>query len=175
MEKFELFDKFKQRVNVFLGTFLTEKICYNVYDILKLVCSLWHGQSSVEKVFSVNQEHLVDNLLEDSLIALRAVNDHMLVHNLPPININITKEVMANVKFPRQGYMAGVLEEKKNDVNVKSRKRKRLTEQVEVIAKKKNFISSSENFIKRSDKCTIQAEVEKNVLHMPNSLKELVK
>ena len=65
MEKFELFDKFKQRVNVFLGTFLTEKIYYTVYDILKLVCSLWHGQSSVERVFSVNQEHLVENLLEE--------------------------------------------------------------------------------------------------------------
>lgn len=82
---------------------------------------------------------------------------------------------MANIKFSRQGYMARVLEEKKKDVDVKSRKRKKLTEQVEVIAKKKNFISSSENFIKRSDKFTIQAEVEKNILHMPNSLKELVK
>ena len=99
----------------------------------------------------------------------------MLVNNLTPININITKEVMANIKFSRQGYMARVLEEKKKDVDVKSRKRKKLTEQVEVIAKKKNFISSSENFIKHSDKFTIQAEVEKNVLHMPNSLKELVK
>ena len=99
----------------------------------------------------------------------------MFANNLTPVNINITKEMMTNVKFSRQRYMA-VLEERKKVADVKSCKRKQLTEQIEVITKKKNLISYIENDIKRSDKFAIQAEVENfSVLHMFNSLKELVK
>ena len=45
----------------------------NNHDILKLVCTLSHGQSSAERGFSRNEEHLVQSLQEESLIALRTV------------------------------------------------------------------------------------------------------
>ena len=91
-DKFDSFDRFKQRVDEFLGAFLAEKTYCNVYDLLKLVCTLSHGQSSIERGFSINKEHLVENLQEESLIALRIINDHMFANNLTPININISKK-----------------------------------------------------------------------------------
>ena len=76
----------------FMDNLLSEKIYCNVYEILKLVCTLSHGQSSVEKGFSIKKEYLVENLQEESLIlALPKVNAHMLENNLTPIYINITK------------------------------------------------------------------------------------
>ena len=68
--------------------------------------------------------------------------------------------------------------EKLQIVDLKSRKRKRLAEEIEVISnKKKELISSIEKDDKRSDKLALQAEMGKDfsILHMSNSLKELVK
>ena len=56
---------------------------------------------------SINKEH-VQNVQEESLIALRAVNDCTLANSLTPININITKEMMTNIKFSRQSYKAAL-------------------------------------------------------------------
>ena len=61
----------------------------------------------------INKEHLVENLQEESLISLRIINDHMFANNLTPININISKEMMTNVKFARQRYMAALGEREK--------------------------------------------------------------
>ena len=179
LDKFESFDRFKQRVDEFLGAFLAEKTYCNVYGLLKLVFTSSHGQSSIERGFSINKEHLVENLQEGSLIALRIINDHMFANNLTPININISKEMMTNVKFARQRYMAALGERKKLQiVDLKSRKRKQLAEEIEVISKKKKeLISSIEKDDKQSDKLALQAEMgnDFSILHMSTSLKELVK
>jgi len=37
--------------------------------------SLFHGNAAVERSFSINKECLVENLLEDSLVAQRVVYD----------------------------------------------------------------------------------------------------
>ena len=63
----------------FFVLFYLKKINCNVYDILKLVYTLSHGLSSVEKEFSINKEH-VENLQEE-LIAFRTLNDHKSANN----------------------------------------------------------------------------------------------
>ena len=178
-EKFESFDKFQQRVDEFLGTFLLQKTYCNVYDILKLVCTLSHGQYCIERGFSINKEHLIENLQEESLMALRTVNDHMLSNNLTPVDIQITKGMMDNVKSSRNLYMAALEDRKKAKLDdAKSRKRKQLSEQIDEIAKKKKVLMSSiDKDIERSDVLSLQAEAEKDfsILHTANSLKDLVK
>ena len=59
--------------------------------MVMVVCTLSQGQSSFEREFSINKEHGVENLQEESLIAVRSINDHMLANNLTPIDIKITK------------------------------------------------------------------------------------
>ena len=56
---------------------------------------------------SINNEH-VQNVQEASLITLLTVNDRTLANSLVPININITKEMMTNIKFSRQSYKAAL-------------------------------------------------------------------
>ena len=100
-EKFQLFDKFKDRVDVFLGNYLSaEKYCH-VFPVFQLICTLSHGQSFIERGFNINKEHLVDNLQEKSLIALRTVNDYMIANSLSPTTIQISKKMLTSVGLSR--------------------------------------------------------------------------
>ena len=111
-EKFQLFDKFKARVDVFLGNYLSaEKYCH-VFPVFQLICTFSHGQPFIVRGFNINKEHLVDNLQEESLMALRTVNDFMIANSLSPTTIQISKKMLTSVGLSRQRY-AQALEEKK--------------------------------------------------------------
>ena len=64
-----------------------------VEETKETICTWSHGESSIERGFSINKEHHVENLQEESLITLCIVNDHMLVNNLTPSNIQISKAI----------------------------------------------------------------------------------
>lgn len=49
----------------------------NLHFVIKLVCTLSHGNANVERGFSVNSECLVENMHEELLIAQRTVYDHV--------------------------------------------------------------------------------------------------
>ena len=103
----------------------------------------------------------------------------MLANNLTPSNTQILKTTLENVKGSNRRYK-NKLQERMDAQNedMKSRKRKQLLHQIHEIAKKKSLLLTSiEKDIKRSDVLSLQAEAEKDfpILHMSNSLKELVK
>ena len=50
-----------------------------LWQIVKLTLILSHGNAAVESGFSINNDMLVENLLEDSLVGQRTVYDSMLV------------------------------------------------------------------------------------------------
>ena len=103
----------------------------------------------------------------------------MLANNLTPSNTQNLKTTLENVKGSNRRYK-NKLQERMDAQNedMKSRKRKQLLHQIHEIAKKKSLLlTSTEKDIKRSDVLSLQAEAEKDfpILHMSNSLKELVK
>ena len=103
----------------------------------------------------------------------------MLANNLTPSNTQILKTTLENVKGSNRRYK-NKLQERMDAQNedMKSRKRKQLLHQIHEIAKKKSLLlTSTEKDIKRSDVLSLQTEAEKDfpILHMSNSLKELVK
>ena len=63
-EKFQLFNKFKDRVDVVLGNYLSAENYFHVFPVFQLICTWSHGQSFIERGFNINKEHLVDNLQE---------------------------------------------------------------------------------------------------------------
>ena len=80
-----MFDKFKDRVDVFLDNYLSaEKYCH-VFPV-----NLYFVPFS-ERGFNI-KEYSVDNLQEESLIALRTVNDYMIANSLSPTTIQISKK-----------------------------------------------------------------------------------
>ena len=122
---------------------------------------------------------MADNLQEESIIALRTVHDYMIANSLSPTPIQISKKMLSSVGLSRQRYAQALQEKKKIErEQEKSCKRKEVFEQISEIAEKKKSISSSiEKDLKRSDELSFRAESEKDfsLLHMANSLKDLVK
>ena len=74
-EKFQLFDKFKDRVDVFFGNYLSAEQYCHVFPVFQLICTMSHGQSFIERGFNIIKEYLVDNLQEQCLIVLGTAND----------------------------------------------------------------------------------------------------
>ena len=140
---------------------------------------LFHGQAAVETGFSVNKDYLVENLQEESLIALRFVYDHMNENNETAANISITNELLNCYRGTCTAY-AQALEEKQKQkgVDEKVLKRKRIEEKLREISLKKQKLSQSiEKDTVRADKFSLEAEHKKDfsLLHMGNSLKDVIK
>ena len=88
-----------------------------------------HGQSFVEKGVSINKEHLVENIQEESLIALCTVNDDMFSEQLDTNQYQHYKRNDKKCQISRQRYIAALEEERKKAqlINLKSCKGKQLT------------------------------------------------
>ena len=76
----DLFSSFNpnvHRVDEFFSTHMTGENNAALFDIVKVLLVLSHGQASVERGFSVNKEIEVENLHEHSLVAQRIICDHL--------------------------------------------------------------------------------------------------
>ena len=77
-EKFVDFGRASDRVDLFFRKFLNENKAYgSLWKVCKILFTLSHGQSAVERSFSINKDFLVENLKKGSLCAQRMVYDHM--------------------------------------------------------------------------------------------------
>lgn len=81
--------------------------------VLKLILTLSHGQASVERGFSLNNNAIKTNMSPESLVAKRIIKDHMIANNLKPHTIEITKQIIRAFKSGRQKYSLHLEEEKK--------------------------------------------------------------
>ena len=72
-----------------------------------------HGQASVERGFSINQQVEIDNLDESSFVAQRLICDHVnSVGGIKNIDHN-NKKLLASASSARQKYYAYLEDEKK--------------------------------------------------------------
>ena len=112
-DKFLSFDMYKQRLDSFLGPLFDVKDYEGVFTVFQIICNIFHGQAAVERGFNVNKEHLANNLQENSLIALRFINDFMETSGESPATIKISNELIASYKNSRKAYTLALEEKKK--------------------------------------------------------------
>ncbi|KFM82820.1 hypothetical protein X975_20301, partial [Stegodyphus mimosarum] len=74
-----------------------------LWNVVKLVLILSHGNATVESGFSVNNDMLVENLQETSLTAMRTVYDAIKV-NGGVMNINITPDMLRYARSAGGAY-----------------------------------------------------------------------
>ena len=60
--------------------------------------TLSHGQSEVERGFSINENALVDNMQMETIIIQRKVNDYKRKNNVEPHNMPMPKVLLQNAK-----------------------------------------------------------------------------
>ena len=72
--------------------------------LVKIVLTLSNGQASVECSFTFNKSVLNYNITEDSIVAKKAIRDHMLSNGLEPQSIVISNQLVWFVSGACQKY-----------------------------------------------------------------------
>ena len=74
-----------------------------LWEIVRKVLLLSHGQATVERGFSCNKEVIVENQKENSITARRIIKDH--IHSVGGIDkVDITKEMIAFARGSKSRY-----------------------------------------------------------------------
>ena len=90
------------RLDTFLGQYLNHNNKYiNIWKVCVIVMTLYHGQSDVERVFSVNSEVLVENMKKISLVSLGIVYDHCSAIKTDLSSFKVTKELLTSCRGAR--------------------------------------------------------------------------
>lgn len=122
----------------------------HLWEVVKLVLVLSHGQASVERGFSVNKEVMVENLKEHSLIAQRIIHDHVN-HVGGLLNIAYTKELLLSAASARQKYHMYLDEQRRQKQDeLRAQKRKGLMEEITEIKAKKSRMEQELGFLLKS-------------------------
>ena len=73
----------------------------DLWEFCKMFLILFHGQSDVERRFSVNKQLLVENLKTKFLVALGRIKDCMNFSKLSPVTIKNSNELIKSaIKKP---------------------------------------------------------------------------
>ena len=73
-------------------------------SVVALVLTLSHGQASVKRDFSQNNNLIQVNMPPDTIISKRINKDHMLANNLKPYTITVDSSVMKTFRSARMKY-----------------------------------------------------------------------
>ncbi|GAA6108193.1 uncharacterized protein LOC121526132 isoform X4 [Tachysurus ichikawai] len=103
----EMFQKLLQNwlnagsISKFLGNLIRPEYTA-LWDLIKHLLTLSHGQGAVERGYSINKDMLVENLKERSLVALRMVQDAMAEHLLDEV---LPRDLILHCKGARMRYV----------------------------------------------------------------------
>ena len=126
-----------------------------------------HGQSTIERGFSVNKEYIKENQSENCLVSLRIVYNHLTSKKVTASSITITADMMKSVRSVLLRYEQFQLEtSKEKKATEKQLKKKIATNELEQVKQKKTHIQESVcELVKDADKLSLDAE-EKNDLRL---------
>ena len=115
------FEKFKEESDQ-LDNFFFQKVSIQNYKtlsfVVKLVLTLSHGQASVERQFSVNNQ-VPDNNMQAMIIVLwKHLINHMKANQLTPHSIDISKYLLLFVKRASTIYRIYLEEESKKKADI---------------------------------------------------------
>lgn len=138
-EKFRNFNNKKDRLDVFLGNYIATAEEYkDLWYVCKVIFVLSHGQSNIERGFSVNRKILQDNLQEKSLITQRLIYDTLNCSDLEPHQFAVSSELRKSCKFAHAKYKADLDKQKEGKVAAeKALKRKNTTQELDNAKKQK--------------------------------------
>ncbi|MGH0120660.1 UNVERIFIED_CONTAM: hypothetical protein FKN15_068235 [Acipenser sinensis] len=146
------------RVDEFLGRFVSGRAEYeNLWDLLKCLFTLSHGQAAVERGYSVNKDILVENLKERTLISLRLVQDPLAGC---PMEDAISKTLVQNAKAARMRYVQYLENEKKKKVATENdgKRKELMSDKAHQTAKRQKIINSIEVMQREADEMAEKAE-----------------
>ena len=117
IQKIAVFQKTDRLDSLFYDMIGNEDNYKELWDVCKTILCLSHGQSSVERGFSINKDVLQTNMDKHTIIAKRRIYDSLKLQLGPGMevyNITINKDMLSHCKKARGRYSAYLEEEKEN-------------------------------------------------------------
>ena len=144
-DEFLNFDLTKDRLVTFLRFYLSGKKEYeDLWSICIIIFIFSHGQSNIERGFSVNKEILVENMSKSSLIAQRIVYDRLKSEGIKCHEFSITSQCRKSCKLASSRYKAKLSEDKESrSSSDKNRKRKLKLDEIDIVKRSKVSIQAS--------------------------------
>lgn len=158
---FQNFDLKSDRLDRFFSDFIGKNNAYEeVWKVFKLVFVLSHGQSSIERGFSINKQLLVENLKEKSLIALRTIEDHLSSSGETPESIKIGREMQQHARKASSRYREDLqMQKSKKESDSVGLKWKIVNDELKAVRAKRRLLQSQiESLTNESDELAINAE-----------------
>lgn len=158
--KFRDFDPKTERVDTLLYETMGINPSFSrLWDVVKFVLVLSHGQASVERGFSINKELIVENQKELSLVAQRLIVEH--VRSVGGVTkVAISKELLLSAGGARQRYHAYLDEQKRvSKQDAVDLKRKELSDELQGLKKKRAILEADVSALEKSaDELSEKAE-----------------
>lgn len=121
-QQFKGFDYSSRRLAEFYSTMIGDKEDFgDLYDVIKIVLNLSHGQAQVESGFSINKDVTVENMHEDSVVAQRQVYD-AVYHLGGYLKVDIDSAMMSHFRTAYSSYEEA--QKKKKSTQTAEEKRK---------------------------------------------------
>ena len=96
---FKEFKREQMRLDDFFSSTLKVGSTYKAFSkVLMFIVTLNHGQTAVERGFSINSGMLFDNMKELSLTSRRLVKDYLVSQHLKPHQVCIPTEMIQSVR-----------------------------------------------------------------------------
>ena len=146
-------------IRCFFMIFLKDANHYkNLTKIINIIMTLFHGQSKVERSFSINENSLVFNMQMDTIVAQRKVNDNMRKYNFQPHDMPMSKALLQNAKQAHFKFKK-VLDEKQNQKNKESVGAIKIEKEIAGLnARKSQLELAIEEYKKAVDKYALSGE-----------------
>lgn len=176
---FEEFNFKVDRLDVFLQKHIgSVRSLSKLWDLLRELLILSHGQATVERGFSVNRQVMIENMKEQTFIAQRTIHDH--IQSIGGLGqLVVSRELLAAASAGRKRY-AAYLEEQKKEQQQASQNRKGkivLEEKAELEKKKKRLASDISALQLDTDSLSKEAEEKAKLvlLSKSNALRKAAK
>ena len=129
------------RVDVFLHHAFQSKCYSELWEFCKKLLLLSHGQTTVERGFSINKEVETCNMHEETMVTQRLICDYVTVCG-GVLKVPITKELLSSVASARSRYRMYLDEEKqKKMTEIATQNQREAAGRIEELKKKKKSLS----------------------------------
>ena len=146
-----------------------------LWNIVKMIFTLSHGQSSIERGFSINKNVSKTNMKEDTIIAERIIYDGVMNElkreGCDDISkINVDKEMLKYCSRANSSYKAYQLKNKEdNKKSAVETKKVKIREELESEKNKKKYVKLYERHLKNADDLALKAQVEEKLALLKES------
>ena len=132
----------KDCIDLFLGKYLSDK--KELWRVCKIIFVLSHGQSFIERCFSVNKQLIDTNMKEKSLVSQRLIHDKILSENVNVSTFQISPELRKSCMLASQRYKQDLEKQKMEKIaQGEGLKRKLKCEELENLKRKKKELETT--------------------------------